>query len=71
MRCFWFFLPYFTLGQDSPCVNAGFNDALPPDAADLDNDQDLTEQTPLDYSGIVERISDFTVDLGAHERPVQ
>ena len=32
----------------SPCIDAGDNSAVPPDAADIDNDADTTEPIPLD-----------------------
>ncbi|MBN1126393.1 MAG: C10 family peptidase [Sedimentisphaerales bacterium] len=56
----------------SPCVDAGDNDWLPVDTADLDQDGNTTEQIPLDLYG-QERISDgdgdddTIVDIGACE----
>lgn len=50
----------------SPCTNTGDNDALPPDVFDLDNDDDLVEPLPVDYSGQA-RVDDGRVDRGAYE----
>ncbi len=35
----------------SPCIDAGYNGAVPQDAADLDGDGDTTEPAPLDLDG--------------------
>ncbi|MBL8880411.1 MAG: right-handed parallel beta-helix repeat-containing protein [Phycisphaerales bacterium] len=35
----------------SPCIDAGRNSDVPPDAADLDGDGNTTEPTPLDLDG--------------------
>ena len=56
----------YHLQQDSPCINAGDNAALPPDTTDLDNDGDTTEPIPLDLDG-EPRIIDGVVDMGAYE----
>lgn len=53
-----------TLG--SPVLDAGSNDALPTDAADLDGDGDVAEPLPLDLGGAA-RIQGVAVDLGAYE----
>ncbi|MHC4624037.1 MAG: right-handed parallel beta-helix repeat-containing protein [Planctomycetota bacterium] len=56
----------------SPCVDAGDNTALPPDAQDLDADGNTAEPLPLDLDGNV-RTADgdlngsFVVDMGAYE----
>ena len=50
----------------SPCLNAGDNDAVPPDRADLDHDGDINEPIPLDRAGNP-RVFDGTVDMGAFE----
>jgi hypothetical protein len=70
------------LGAGSPAVDAGRNDLVPADLADLDGDGDLDERTPLDHS-LGPRFADDpdvpdtgfgtppVVDLGAYERLVQ
>jgi parallel beta helix pectate lyase-like protein/List-Bact-rpt repeat protein len=66
----------------SPCIDAGDATAVPADTADLDDDNDTTERTPLDLDGW-NRFFDYTptgsgtgledppdytyVDLGAYE----
>ena len=56
----------------SPCVDAGDNNSLPADTADLDGDGNTTEPIPFDLDGN-ERIVDgdldgtATVDMGAYE----
>jgi predicted outer membrane repeat protein len=41
----------YRLTSGSPCVDAGSNWLVPPDVADLDDDGDTTEYTPLDLDG--------------------
>ncbi len=42
----------FTLAdENSPCIDAGDNMAVPPDIADMDDDGDVTERTPWDLAG--------------------
>ncbi|HUU98180.1 MAG TPA: right-handed parallel beta-helix repeat-containing protein [Phycisphaerae bacterium] len=41
----------FHLSGGSPCIDAGCNWAVPPDIADLDDDGDTSEITPLDLDG--------------------
>jgi len=41
----------YHLSPASPCIDAGCNGALPRDWADLDDDGDVTEITPLDLDG--------------------
>jgi hypothetical protein len=50
----------------SPCINAGRNSAIPPDAADIDGDSNTTEWTPLDMDGST-RLAGCVVDIGAYE----
>ena len=54
------------LTDGSPAIDTGNNAHLPPDATDLDGDDDTAEDIPQDLDGGV-RIFDGTVDLGAYE----
>ena len=54
------------LSFESPCINAGNNDALPADEFDLDGDGDTDEPLPVDLDG-AERIQDGVVDMGPYE----
>lgn len=62
----------FGLSDNSPCVDKGSNDFVPPDIADFDEDGDTTEPVPWDISG-KDRIVDGSgkgvaiVDMGACE----
>jgi hypothetical protein len=67
------------LGHDSPCIDAGDSNSVPPDYADLDEDGDAGEQTPLDLAGRARFTDDPVmpdtgagtppiVDMGAYER---
>jgi hypothetical protein len=56
----------YRLSAGSPCIDAGYNDALPPDAPDLDGDGDTGEPIPVDLDGHA-RILNGTVDMGAYE----
>jgi hypothetical protein len=40
------------LSGGSPCAGAGDPSLLPPDAADLDGDGNVTEPTPVDRDGV-------------------
>ncbi|MGB2985023.1 MAG: hypothetical protein WBE26_03995 [Phycisphaerae bacterium] len=66
----------------SPCIDAGNNAAVPGDTADLDNDGDVFERTPLDLDGCPRFVDDpppggtgvpdppdypDIVDMGAYE----
>ncbi|MHC4572904.1 MAG: hypothetical protein ACYS76_02035 [Planctomycetota bacterium] len=70
------------LQPGSPCIDAGDNTAVPADTADLDNDANTTERTPLDIEGEGRFVDDvgtadtgvadppdylFVVDMGAYE----
>jgi len=68
----------FHLATGSPCIDAGDNEALPPDVGDLDDDGDVDEAIPLDYFAGERRqdVSDVPdtgngtppiVDIGIHE----
>ena len=53
------------LSADSPCIDAGDNTAVPPDTADLDEDGNTSELTPLDLDGLDRFIDDpNTSDTG-------
>ena len=54
--------------SNSPCNNAGTNDGIAPDIADLDSDLDAFEPFPFDADGNV-RIKYVVVDRGAYEHP--
>ncbi len=54
------------LRPGSPCIDAGNNDALPKDTADLDGDQNILEPLPLDLADSGRLVGD-TVDLGVYE----
>jgi len=41
----------YHLSPGSPCIDAGCNRGVPPDTADLDDDGDTAEFTPLDLDG--------------------
>jgi len=62
------------LRPGSPALDAGNNNALPADIADLDGDGNTTEPIPFDITGM-DRIRDNNpdtppiVDLGAYEAP--
>lgn len=51
----------------SPLINAGFNSAVPADSADLDNDSDDDEATPIDLAEYERFCNQQTVDIGAFE----
>jgi len=51
---------------NSPCVDAGNNNAIPADTPDLDGDGDTTEPIPFDLDG-GPRVWNNIVDMGAYE----
>jgi len=60
------------LAAGSPCIDKGDNNSVPADTADLDNDANTVEQTPLDidlHSRFVDGDpnSAVVVDMGAYE----
>ncbi len=70
----------YRLGPGSPCIDAGDNTAVPADTADVDDDLDTTEPTPLDHDGNPRFVDDacrddtgsagppgVPVDMGASE----
>ncbi len=61
----------FHILPESPCIDAGSNSALPHDFADLDEDNDFTELTPLDFFGITRCIDNTdVVDSGEGDAPL-
>jgi predicted outer membrane repeat protein len=50
------------LQNGSPCIDAGNNDALPPDTLDVDDDSDSTELIPWDRASKLRRADDPAVD---------
>ena len=50
----------------SPAIDAGYNESLPADTSDLDNDGNTTEPIPYDALGKARRIG-ANVDIGAYE----
>ncbi|MHC4478431.1 MAG: C10 family peptidase [Planctomycetota bacterium] len=60
----------YRLLSGSPCIDAGNNMAVPADAADLDDDGDRAERTPLDLDNGSRFIDDpGTVDTGLSQWP--
>ncbi len=72
----------FRLSPGSPCIDAGHNWGVSPDRADVDDDGDVRELTPLDLDGNPRFADDpatkdtgcgvpipFAVDMGAYEFP--
>ncbi|MDD5326659.1 MAG: right-handed parallel beta-helix repeat-containing protein [Phycisphaerae bacterium] len=68
----------FHIGQNSPCIDAGDNNSVAIDYADLDGDNDINEPTPMDLDGFGRFIDDLCttdtdsgiapiVDMGAYE----
>lgn len=56
----------FSLQVNSPLIGGGDNQALEEDAADLDGDENTTEDVPFDRAGNP-RIWNEVVDMGAYE----
>jgi hypothetical protein len=56
----------FRLSPASPCIEKGYNDALPADTTDMDDDHDTTESIPFDLDYNL-RIVGHEVDMGAYE----
>lgn len=68
----------YSLSENSPAIDAGSNDAIPRDFADLDGDGDANEPTPFDLAGGPRVLDDAgmpdsgsgvapIVDIGAYE----
>ncbi len=61
----------FHVQDCSPVVDAGDNDVLPADSADFDDDQNTTEDTPLDLDFATRRVDDTGVtDTGNGTAPI-
>lgn len=61
----------YNLDAGSPCIDAGNNQAVPPDAADLDADADTIERSPLELASILRFTDDpTTIDTGLPDPPV-
>jgi hypothetical protein len=58
----------YRLTIESPCVDAGANEDLDTDWADLDGDGNQQEPIPFDLAGNP-RVCRFAVDMGAYEVP--
>ena len=60
-----------SLADGSPCIDAGSNDLVPADGADLDEDGDPNELTPVDLAGQPRFIEDAeTNDTGGGPPPI-
>jgi hypothetical protein len=57
------------LSAGSPCIDAGDNNSIPADTADLDGDGDVNEPIPFDLDGNP-RIVGAAVDMGAYESDI-
>lgn len=57
----------YGLEATSPCLDAGENAAVPPDVADLDWDNDISESTPKDLNNKSRTFLGSPVDMGAIE----
>jgi hypothetical protein len=61
----------YTLQAASPAIDAGTNDGVPADFADLDGDGDTTEPTPLDSNLALRFVDLFSVaDTGSGTAPI-
>ncbi len=59
------------LSPGSPCIDAGSNEAVPADSADLDGDGDTTEPIPFDLAGNPRFVDDpNTPDTGVGTPPI-
>jgi hypothetical protein len=61
----WMEIDYH-LQAESPCIDSGNNNEIPPDINDADDDGNTAEPFPFDLSGGL-RILNGTVDMGAYE----
>lgn len=61
----------YSLTSHSPCIDAGDNAAVGPDAFDLDGDGDTLEPLPVDLLGQARFVDDpLTADTGAGAAPI-
>jgi hypothetical protein len=61
----------YRLLSNSPCIDAGDNNSVPPDYADLDGDDDTNEPTPFDLDGFPRFIDELcTTDTGKGTPPI-
>ncbi len=59
------------LAAGSPCIDAGRNEAVPPDEFDLDDDGDTAEPIPIDLDGNLRFVDDAnTKDTGIGDPPI-
>ncbi len=64
------FVDDYHLAAGSPCIDAADDTAVPPDVADLDEDGDTSERTPLDLAGDPRFVDDpGTIDTGVPDPP--
>ena len=57
------------LSRHSPAIDAGLEEYVVPDTADMDADGDTAEALPCDLAGLPRLVMPFP-DLGAYEMPV-
>ncbi len=61
----------YRLGAGSPCIDAGDNQRVPQDTADLDGDEDTSEALPLDFDGELRFVDDPDIaDTGQGSAPI-
>lgn len=61
----------YHLMPNSLCIDAGDNDSVPPDTADLDGDENITEQMSCDFDGHPRFLDDpGTTDTGTGTSPI-
>ncbi|MBN2473340.1 MAG: right-handed parallel beta-helix repeat-containing protein [Pirellulales bacterium] len=58
------------LREESPAIDAGDNARIPSDAADLDSDGDMVEDTPFDLDGRCRVVDDPAPDTGHGTPPI-
>ncbi len=61
----------YSLLTGSGCIDAGNNEAVPPDVADLDDDGNTVERTPIDLDGLARFADDpLVTDTGNGTPPI-